>query len=331
MQAKQIFFPAQGRVAFETVELPKVGDNQVMVETISSVISPGTELAWLYNLPNTPGQYPMRIAYCSCGRVVKTGSAVKNFSKGQRVAYEGLHATALVLDAGQCVPVPDGVACEDAACFSPIAIALQAVRKAQVSLGDSAAVLGLGLIGNVCGQLARLCGALNVVGIDPVEWKQELAMTCGYSCAAGSVKEALEKSCIEEGFEVVIEASGAPIAVPQAFEAAKLFGTVVLAGSTRGVTEKVDFYTLLHKKGLTVIGAHNFRRPSVDDMFVVKTLRTDHRLALTLLGRGMIKVLPLISDTIPAKQASSAYERLWARKEKLVTVALDWTKGGGDV
>lgn len=214
MRAKQIFFPEQGRVAFETVELPGVGDNQVMVETIASVISPGTELAWLHNLPNTPGQYPMRIAYCSCGRVVKKGSAVENLSEGQRVAYEGLHATALVLDAEQCVPVPERVTSEEAACFSPIAIALQAVRKIQVNLGDSAAVLGLGLIGNICGQLARLCGALNVVGIDPVEWKQELAVACGYDCAAGSVKEALEKSCVDEGFEVVIEASGAPIAVP---------------------------------------------------------------------------------------------------------------------
>ena len=325
MQARQIFFPGQGRVAFETIELPEVGDNQVMVETISSVISPGTELAFLHGLPNTPGQFPMRIAYCSCGRVTKKGSAVEGLKKGQCVANEGLHATVLVLDAEKCTAVPDGVSPEQAACFSLVSIAMQGVRKARINLGDSVAVLGLGLVGNISGQLAKICGALNVTGIDPLEWRQKIAIDCGFDFAAGSVKEALKKTDADEGFDVVIEASGAPIAITQAFEAAKVSGRVILAGSTRGTTEQVDFYNLVHKKGLAVIGAHNFRRPKVDDMFPVKTLKTDHRTALELLARGRIKVLPMISDRIPAEQAPSAYERLWARKEKMVTIALDWT------
>ena len=325
MQARQIFFPEKGKVDFETVELPEVGAKQVMVETICSVISPGTELAFLHGLPNTPREYPMRIAYCSCGTVLKMGKKVKDLQQGQRVAYEGLHATSLVLDAEDCVPVPEGVATEDAACFSPIAIAIQGVRKAQPNLGDSVAVLGLGLIGNIAGQLARLCGALYLTGIDPVEWKQKLAIDCGYDFATGSVEEAMKKSGTDDGFDVVIEAAGVPVAVTDAFEAAKLFGKVVLLGSTRGITENVDFYTLVHKKGLNVIGAHNFRRPKVDNMFTVKTLKTDHRLALKLLARERIKVAPMISDKIPAKDAPSAYQRLWQRKEKLVTIALDWT------
>ena len=325
MQARQVFFPKKGEAAFETVDLPAVGENQVMVEMIASVISPGTELAWLHGLPNTPAQYPMRIAYCSCGKVVKKGQAVKDLNIGDRVAHEGLHATAAVLDAVQCTKVPDGVKAEEAACFSLIAIALQGVRKAQICLGDSAAVLGLGIIGNISGQLAKLCGALNVVGIDPVDWRQEIAIKCGYDSTAGNVKEAIKKTEGQEGFEAVIEASGVPEAVPQSFEAAKLFGKVILSGSTRGITEQVDFYTLVHRKGLTIIGAHNFRRPKTDDMFVVKTSKTDHRVALQLLSLGRVKISPLISDKIPSAEAPSAYKRLSARKEKLITIALDWT------
>ncbi|UCD36744.1 MAG: zinc-binding alcohol dehydrogenase [Fidelibacterota bacterium] len=330
MQARQIFFPRKGEVEFEVVELPEVGDDQVLVEALCSVISPGTELAWLHALPNTPGEFPIRIAYCSCGRVVQKGKEVRQFTVGQMVVYQALHATAQVMDRDKVIAVPEGVLPEEAAALPLVGIALQGIRKSQVTIGESVAVLGLGLIGNLAGQLAHICGAIYLVGIDPDPWRRELALSCGFDAAVASVEEAQrggDPQLEEAGlFEVVIEAAGVPEAVVQAFELASPFGRVILLGSIRGRTEQVDFYTTVHRKGLTVIGAHNARRPQQDEMFGVKTMRTDMRLAMSLLAGGRIKVGPMISDRVSAEEASKAYQRLWSRREKLVTIALDWSR-----
>ena len=329
MEARQIFFPWQGEVDFETVDLPEVGAGQVLVETITSVISPGTELAWLHALPDTPGKFPMRIAYCACGRIVARGPEVDDLSEGQLVVHQSLHCSARVLDADKCIPVPEGLAPEEAATSPLVAIALQGIRKSQVTVGESAAVLGLGLIGNLAGQLAGICGALLVVGIDPDPRRCELALKCGFDAAVESGEQALKLGnpylSTAEGYEVVIEASGAPEAVPQAFKVAAEFGRVILLGSTRGTTEAVDFYRPVHRKGITIIGAHNACRPKVDEMFPVKTMRTDLRLALALLAKDRIRIQPLISEKVPAEAAPQAYQRLWSRQEALVTIALDWT------
>lgn len=331
MQAQQIFFPKAGEVAFETIDLPELGAHQVLVEMISSVISPGTELAWLHAQPNTPKKFPMRIAYCSCSRVIRVGDDVTALKEGQIVAHQSLHASALVLEADRCLPVPEGVRPEEAAASPLIAIALQGIRKSQVTIGESVAVFGLGPIGNLAGQLARICGAIRVVGIDPDPWRCDLALECGFDEARTELLPAGQPNRDEEGYEVVIEASGIPAAVKNAVQAASQFGRVVLLGSTRGSVEEIDVYTLIHKKGLTIIGAHNARRPAVDNMFTVKTMQTDRSISLSLLVQGRIKVLPLISDQVPATEAPEAYQRLWARRENLATIALDWTNRPEDV
>jgi threonine dehydrogenase-like Zn-dependent dehydrogenase len=202
---------------------------------------------------------------------------------------------------------------------------MQGVRKAQICLGDSAVVMGLGIIGNISGQLARLCGATEVVGIDPIEFKRDLAKECGYDWTAASVSDILKGTYKDGRFEVVLDVTGAPEAVPEALEAAQLFGRVVLSGSTRGITKEVNFYKHVHCKGLTIIGAHNFRRPAIDDMFVVKPSKTDQRVTMQLLANKRLMLKPLLSDKVPAKEAPKAYERLAAKREKLITIALDWT------
>ncbi|UCH62081.1 MAG: hypothetical protein JSU77_09760 [Fidelibacterota bacterium] len=87
----------------------------------------------------------------------------------------------------------------------------------------------------------------------------------------------------------------------------------------------MHFYRSVHRKGITIIGAHNACRPKVDEMFPVKTIQADLRVALALLAKNRIRIQSLISDKVPAEAAPQAYQRLWSRKEALVTIALDWT------
>ena len=114
MKSQRIVATAQSKIAVEDFELPSLEPDQVLIETQFSAISPGTELAFLHHLPNTPGVYPYYPGYSSSGHVADKGSAVTDLEVGQRVACNIRHAAHAIVEAGRCIPIPDGVSSQDA-------------------------------------------------------------------------------------------------------------------------------------------------------------------------------------------------------------------------
>ena len=328
MKAHRVCFSEQGKVVIETTDVEPPGHGQVLVEAICSVISPGTELAFLHARPNTPGKFPNSSGYCMCGRVIGKSDGVEGFDDNPIVAVASSHASAQVVAANSCRRVPNGMPPVQAAAFMVVAIALQAVRKGQIQMGESVAVLGLGLIGNLAAQLAHVAGAARVVGVDPVGWRRNLAIECGTDGAHASSSDLLQQlpdhPVRGQGFDVVIEATGLPSPINDAFHLARRLGRVVLLGSTRGNTDSVNFYRDVHKKGLTIIGAHGSIRSNRDDVGHLHTLWSDQLTSLDLIAANRIKIDPLISDRIAALQAPHAYEQLAAQDKPLMTIALEW-------
>ena len=311
---------AKSTVTVGLVDLPAVGPNQVLVETHCSAISPGTELAFLHHKPNTPGHYPYYPGYSACGYVVEKGEGVTSLEIGQRVVCPIPHAAYFVVEAEKCYPLPEGIGEVEAAVFALASIALQGVRKAQIQLGWETAVLGLGPIGNLAGQIARLAGATHVEGIDPLPWRQTLARACGFDAVVDSAQAVTRGG----GFEAVIEATGLPEPIPSAFQLAKRLGHVILLGSTRGETASVNFYRDVHKKGLTVIGAHASIRAAVDDHLFYTSLRTDTETVLKLMASRRLQTGPLVSDVVSFEEADEAYQRLTRRDEELMLIVFRW-------
>lgn len=347
MPARRVTFPSKGMVAMESFDLPAPRAGEVRVKIEYSMLSPGTELAWLHAAPGTSGNFPQFTGYSSSGRVGEVGGDVTRFRPGDRVALETLHASSAVIsaDAESLLSLPEQLDALDAATFRIVTIALQGVRKSSIQLGDSVLVLGLGIIGNLAGQIARAAGATCVVGVDPVGWRAELARRCGFDATAPSVDTVFadnpDATGVEgalparvstddadrmrfKGFDAVIEASGVPEAVNHAFAAATRRGRVVLLGSTRGPTKEVDFYRDVHRKGLAVFGAHASIRSFGEDAGNFCSLRTDARTAIDLLASRRINARAIISDTVPAEQAPSAYTRLTDRSRQTMTLALKW-------
>lgn len=320
MKSYRIVAPNRGEITISDFDLPAVEPQQVLVEIHYSAISPGTELAFLHHKPNTPGQYPYYPGYSACGRIIEKGEAVSSLAVGQRVACHARHAAHYVIEAEKCLPIPDGVTDVEASVYRLASIALQGIRKAQIQLGWTAAVLGLGPIGNLAGQLARAAGAGHVEGIDPVGWRRELALTCGFDAAVAAAEQVSRQA----GFETVIEATGVPEAIPSAFHLARQLGHVVLLASTRGETANVNFYRDVHKKGLTIFGAHDSIRPAQDDHLFYRTQRADDEIVLKLIAGGRIKTEPLVSDVVSFEDAPEAYERLAGRDEQLMLIAFRW-------
>src|SRR4029078_3770827 len=108
---------------------------------------------------------PMPMGYCNAGRVLQVGSGVVGFSVGDRIASNGKHAEIVSVPANLCARVPDNVTDESAAFTVIGASALQGIRLAAPTLGETIAVTGLGLIGLLTVQLLRANGC-RVLGID---------------------------------------------------------------------------------------------------------------------------------------------------------------------
>src|SRR6266852_8537149 len=135
----------------------------------------------------------LALGYSAAGNVIEVGNDVSNFHVGDRVACAGVgyasHAEVLSVPRNLCVRLPDQVSF-DAAAFSTLgAIALQGLRLAELTLGESVVVIGLGLIGQITVQLLRANGC-RVFGIDLDSQKIELARQFGADIACASDDDA---------------------------------------------------------------------------------------------------------------------------------------------
>src|SRR5215216_3867191 len=122
------------------------------------------------------------LGYSLCGEVVEVGAGVADLAVGQQVACAGnsyaLHAEYNWVPRNLCVPLPDGVAAEHAAFTTVGAIAMQGYRQSEARLGETACVIGLGLVGQLLVQVLRAAG-ISVVGVDPSADRCRLAERTG--------------------------------------------------------------------------------------------------------------------------------------------------------
>jgi 2-desacetyl-2-hydroxyethyl bacteriochlorophyllide A dehydrogenase len=331
MTGHRVVWPGQGQVAIEEFHVPEPADEEVLVATECTLISPGTERAFLLGLPNAQQPYPIYPGYSNVGRVVAAGKRVREPAIGDRVVSSQGHTSHFAVPAAEVMSIPHAdLPSEAAAFFNLCAISLEGVRKSQLEIGESALVLGLGPIGLLAGQAARLAGGLPVIGVDPVPERRDLAEKTGADHVLDPQDAGFASRLAEigggNGPVVVIEAAGHPQAVRLAFEVAGWHGRVVLLASTRGETEKVNFYRDVHKKGLTVIGAHNYVRPKQDSSPHFWTERDDWRLVLRLLAHRRFQVEPLITHRLPWREAEKAYRLLMNRDPGLLGVLLRWAE-----
>jgi predicted dehydrogenase len=128
------------------------------------------------------------LGYSLCGVVIEAGKGAEEFKEGDVVACAGneqaLHAEYNWVPVNLCAKVPRGVQPEHAAFATVASIALHGVRRAEVQLGETAAVIGLGLIGQLVVRLLVAAG-VQAIGIDPVPDRCRLAEKAG-AAVAGS-------------------------------------------------------------------------------------------------------------------------------------------------
>jgi predicted dehydrogenase/threonine dehydrogenase-like Zn-dependent dehydrogenase len=271
------------------------------------------------------------LGYSVCGVVVEVGAGAEQFSVGQVVAAAGnefaLHAELNWVPTNLCVPVPDGVAAEHAAFATVGAIAMQGVRRAEVALGETACVIGLGLIGQLVVRLLVASG-VQVVGLDVVAARCRAAEKAGaLACAApdeaglNEIEQVMLSRTGGLGADHILLAAGGdsngPVEV--AARLARDRARVVDIGKTR-----LDLpWNAYYEKELDVRFSRSYGPGRYDDRYELEgvdypagyvrwTERRNLACFLDLLADGSVDIGSLISGTYPIEDAADVYSRLGA-------------------
>ena len=314
-----------GVVFLKKEKIEEPGDTEVTVEVKASVVSPGTERAFILTLENTDHNYPRVLGYSAAGVVVKTGKKVTDFKPGDRVAGIMPHASFHNAESRNLVHIPDDVSFEQAAFVRIGVISMQAVRKARLELGEGTLVLGL--IGQMAVQLAKANGASPVIGLDIVESKRKLAeeLGCTYVCdaRAENIEETVKRIGNGKLPQVVIESTGLPGPIEQAIQLTEKYGRTVILGSTRGSTE-INFYRDVHKKGIQIIGAHISCNPVEFSYPGYWTFRDNADCFMRLLSEGRVTVDKLVTQRADYHDYHDIYENVLQTKENYITSIITW-------
>ena len=301
--------PADGRLAFERVEIPSLRSDELSVRISKSLISAGTEIAKLRGLTRCPGtdaEDPLPLGYSAAGVVVAVGSPSVPFIPGDRVSAHAPHASYAAVDPEGVSRLPANVSFEEGAFDTLAALGLHAVRCSQLEVGQSCAVVGFGLVGQLIALCARVAGARHVGILEHRASRRALAARLGFDVAEPS------------SFDIVFEAAGTPSALRDALALTAPCGRTIVAGSLREPVE-VDVYRDVHRKGVTLIGVHGSTQRGENHHW---TERENRVAALDFISDRRLPVAALISHRLPAVDASVGFDLIEQRKTH--GVILDW-------
>jgi predicted dehydrogenase/threonine dehydrogenase-like Zn-dependent dehydrogenase len=283
------------------------------------------------------------LGYSLCGVVTEVGGGAEEFRVGQLVAAAGneyaLHAEYNWIPVNLCAAVPRGVSPEHGAFSTVGAIAMHGVRRAEVQLGDTACVIGLGLVGQLVVRLLIAAG-VRVIGLDVIEDRCRLAEQAGAALCAAPTDEgmaALQASLDEisggRGADQVFLAAGGSSNGPveTAARLARDRARVVDIGKTR-----LDLpWNAYYDKELDVRFSRSYGPGRYDERYELEgidypagyvrwTERRNLECFLDLIARKEIEVETLISGVFPMENASTVYADLSSGSLKAVGVLLQY-------
>lgn len=353
---------ANGTIEVAEVPCPGVRPGHVLIRTSASLISAGTErmlvefgkasliakarkhpdrvrqmmqkvktdgLSATIKAVKTRLDEPLPLGYCNVGTVVDLGAGVTEFQIGDRVVSNGPHAEVVCVPKNLCAKAPEGVS-DEAAAFTVLgAIALQGIRLSEPTFGETFAVTGLGLLGQIASQVLKASGC-KVLGLDLDSGRCELARSLGIDAVVlsadmdpVSIAESMTNGRGVDGV-IVTAATSSSEPIRQAAHMCRKKGRIVLVGVTGLELDRADFY---HKElSFQVSCSYGPGRydPSYEQSgndypaaYVRWTAQRNFEAFLGALQAGTVSVERLISDRVPIEKAGEAYDLITSNGKAL--------------
>lgn len=338
------------RIAEVVVEEPQpLADTEVRIRTLFSGISAGTELTayrgsnpylnkkWdeddrLFVDGSTSFEYPVNgWGYEEVGEVAEVGSSVTAVHVGDRIwGTWGHRSETIQTEARAAARILPPSADPRIGIFSHIgAIAMNVILDADIHVGETVAVFGLGVPGQLVAQLARLNGA-RVIGVDGIAARRELASKLGahevLDASAGSVAERIRSMTGGRGADVCLEVTGNYRALHEAIRAVAYSSRVCVAGFMQGEGAGLRLGEEFHHNRVAVIASQiSGVAPALQHRWNEYRLQTT---AVELAVSGRLDVASLISHTMPVAEAGEAFRMLDEHLQDALQVVLSFDEPG---
>ena len=336
MVTKRIYFtePCVAKLVEEELAPPAAGQAQVKIQI--STISSGTERANLIgdvNINSTKpaaevAKFPRCGGYSSAGTVVAVGEGVTDLKPGDRVAvFWSKHGTYMNVSTKDLLKLPDDVPFEEAALWNIATFPMAAIRKCRLEMGESAIVMGQGVLGQMAVMELRAAGAVPIIAVDPAEHKRKQALEIGADYALDPFDPDFAKKAKEltgGGAKVGIEVTGIGAGLNGILDCMKKYGRVALLGCTRSSDFTIDYYRKVHGPGITLVGAHTQARASAESSHGNYTAADDIRVQFKLLHMNRLCYTDIIHEVHNPRDCTEVYNRLVTDKNFPVCVQYKW-------
>jgi 2-desacetyl-2-hydroxyethyl bacteriochlorophyllide A dehydrogenase len=333
MQA--VVFTAPEKMEIRNVADPICGRQDVIVKVAAAGIC-GTDVHIYHN--EYYSEFPIIAGHEFCGVIVEVGKEVKDYRVGERVAVDpnlycgecdfcrqqqnnqclnlqavgvtrdGAFAEYVAVPTRACYHLPDALSDSQGAFVEPLSCVIQALTRLRVWPGDSVVIFGAGPMGLLLTQALRHSGASQVAVVEKQAERLALAKQLGATSvvAAGPDAAGTLKELAPHGFGIVIDATGVPKVIEQAFSYLKPRGQFLQFGvAPNGATINLRPYDVF-KNDWTIIGSF--------------ALCYTFDPAIAWLANGVVDVKPLVSHTLPMSQFADGFESFMTGKTLKVHV-----------
>lgn len=339
MTTKQIVFTKKDTAELLDAEyqLPQAGE--VTVKLCFTAVSAGTEKANLTGVSNigigiaedAPAVFPRKLGYSGAGIVEAVGEGVSSVKPGDRViVYWGMHMGHITVREQNVIKIEDdSISMQEAAILFISTFPAAAIRKTRLEFGESAIVMGLGILGQFAVKLLRVAGAYPVIAVDPVADRRALALEYGADYALDPTEPDFAetvKRITHGGAKVAIEVTGLGKGLDQALDCMARFGRVALLGCTRSSNFSIDYYSKVHGPGITLIGAHTMARPDQNTYPGYWTNPDEIRGLLGLCSGKRLQYADVIHEIHSPVDAPEVYTRLAFDRNFPIGVLFDWSQ-----
>ncbi len=307
---------AKEQAALCDYESPPVQPDQIRVRTHFAAAKHGTEMALfrgyasprgrydpdyqLFRAEETGVRYPLKLGNACVGEVIEVGAAVQQFQPGDLVFRYAPFREEHVWTAAGVRPMPPDMPWQAAVCLDPADFALGALRDGHIRIGDAVAVFGLGAIGLIALQLAKLAGAYPVIAVDPLKNRRAAADACGADIVIDPVQQdaglAIKQATNKRGADVCIEYSGHHSALQMALRGVAYLGTVVAGAWPGAYPAGLDFGAEAHMNRPKIIFSRACSEPNPDHPAWDEPRLLD--VCWRLLREGQINCEPIVQPIV---------------------------------
>ncbi len=334
MKTQTLTFTAPRRLELIERELPIPGPNEVLVQTLLSAISPGTEML-LYRGQFPTGtddsvdaisanlSYPCAYGYACVGRVLETGKQVDKAWHGRLIFAFQPHTSLFITPHTSLIALPQGFSPETA-CFLPnMETAVNLAQDAAPILGERALVLGQGIVGLLLTALLRQFPLEALVTTDVYPLRRAASQALGVSACFDAGRPDLDtalRQILPSGSDLTLEVSGSPLALNTAIEHTAFSGRIILGSWYGEKTAAINLGGRFHHSRLQLISSQ------VSTISPELSARWDKSRRFNVAWQSLAKIQPekWITHRFPLEKANDAYRLLDEHPQQAIQVILEY-------